>query len=142
VSKGENIHAGYMSLRVKGTILGFASASAVLGAVFGFPQLLHQKTTVESKREQTAAAMLDTATVPPATEAKKGYALFDHNCAPCHGEDARGDEGPSLYNLTRSDARLKAIIKGGVKGEMPAFARKFTDADVQALLAYLRTLKE
>jgi mono/diheme cytochrome c family protein len=60
----------------------------------------------------------------------------------CHGENARGDEGPNLHNLAKSDARISTIVKGGVKGEMPAFARKFTDADVQALIAYLRTLKD
>ncbi len=75
-------------------------------------------------------------------EPQRGYRLFDHNCAPCHGEDARGDEGPDLHGLRKSDARLTSIIKGGIKGEMPAFAKKFSDSDVQALIAYLRTLKD
>jgi mono/diheme cytochrome c family protein len=67
---------------------------------------------------------------------------FDHSCAPCHGDDARGDEGPNLYDLAKSDARIATIIKNGVKGEMPSFAKKFSDADVQSLIAYLRTLKD
>lgn len=74
--------------------------------------------------------------------AKKGSALFNHNCAPCHGDDARGDEGPSLYDLAKSDARITTILKSGIKGEMPAFAKKFADADIQAIIAFLRTLKE
>ena len=44
--------------------------------------------------------------------------------------------------LTKSDARIATIIKGGIKGEMPSFAKKFTDSDVQALIAYLRTLED
>jgi len=32
-------------------------------------------------------------------------------------------------------------IKRGIKGEMPKFDTKFNDADIQALIAYLRTLK-
>src|SRR6266850_968701 len=75
-------------------------------------------------------------------EAQKGHNLFDHNCAHCHGDVARGEEGPNLYNLRKSDARITAIVKGGIKGEMPSFAKKFKDADIQALIAYLRTLKE
>jgi cbb3-type cytochrome c oxidase subunit III len=75
-------------------------------------------------------------------DAKRGYSLFDHNCAHCHGDDARGDEGPSLYNLAKSDARITTIIKRGIKGEMPSFAKKFSDTEVQALTAYLRTLKD
>jgi mono/diheme cytochrome c family protein len=72
----------------------------------------------------------------------RGRGLFDRNCAHCHGDDARGDEGPSLYNLTLSDARIAKRIKEGVKGEMPKFGSKFNNADIEALTAYLRTLKE
>ena len=72
---------------------------------------------------------------------KAGYRLFDHNCAHCHGDDARGDEGPDLHGLTKSDQRLEKIIKSGIKGEMPAFGKKFSDKDVQALISFLRTLK-
>jgi len=45
-------------------------------------------------------------------------------------------------DLAKSDARITTIIKVGIKGEMPAFAKKFTDSDVQALIAYLRTLND
>ena len=72
---------------------------------------------------------------------EEGHRLFDHNCAHCHGEDARGDEGPDLHDLKKSDARIEKIIKGGLKGEMPQFSKKFTDDEVKALIAYLRTLK-
>ena len=76
-----------------------------------------------------------------ATKESAGYRLFDHNCAHCHGDDARGDEGPDLHDLRKNDERLQKIIKGGIKGEMPAFGKKFSDADVEALIAFLRTLK-
>jgi mono/diheme cytochrome c family protein len=74
-------------------------------------------------------------------KAAAGYRLFDHNCAHCHGDDARGDEGPDLHDLRKSDEKLQKIIKGGIKGEMPAFGKKFSDADVESLIAFLRTLK-
>jgi mono/diheme cytochrome c family protein len=62
------------------------------------------------------------------------------NCAHCHGSDARGDEGPDLHGVAKSDARVSSIIKNGIQGDMPKFDAKLTDTDVQALLALLRSL--
>src|SRR5512138_518692 len=79
---------------------------------------------------------------PPPTAANtsgnaaQGRILFSRNCAHCHGDDARGDEGPSLYNLELSDTRIAKRIKEGIKGEMPRFANKFGDGDIKALTAY------
>ena len=70
----------------------------------------------------------------------QGRHLFLMNCAHCHGDDARGDEGPDLHNLHRSDARIHEVITAGIKGEMPSFGKKLGDPDVQHLIAYLRTL--
>lgn len=69
-----------------------------------------------------------------------GRSLFLKNCAHCHGDDARGDEGPDLHGLRRSDERLARRIRNGIKGEMPAFGEKFNDDDVRALVAFLHTL--
>jgi mono/diheme cytochrome c family protein len=131
-----------MSIEVKGLLLGLAAALGLLGVTFGLSPLIQPKKPADANREPQANAVSVTSTNFLQGEAKRGYSLFDHSCAPCHGDDARGDEGPSLYNLTKSDARITTIIKGGVKGEMPSFAKKFSDADVQALIAYLRTLKD
>jgi len=81
--------------------------------------------------------------IPPAgTVANKGYKLFMHNCAHCHGADARGDEGPDLHGVTKSDPRIASIIKNGIKGEMPKFGAKLTDDDVCALITFVRSLKD
>jgi mono/diheme cytochrome c family protein len=95
---------------------------------------------VASPRDQ-ALNTLSAAGPAPEGEPRRGRSLFDRNCAHCHGNDARGDEGPSLHNLTLSDARIAKRIKDGIKGEMPRFGAKLNDADVEALIAYLRTLK-
>ena len=73
-------------------------------------------------------------------DATQGRHLFLMNCAHCHGDDARGDEGPDLHELHRSDARIHEVITAGIKGEMPSFGKKLGDPDVQHLIAYLRTL--
>ena len=131
-----------MSIELKGLLLGLAAALGLLGVTFGLSPLFQPNKAADANREQQANAVSVASRDVLQGDAKRGYGLFDRSCAPCHGDDARGDEGPSLYNLAKSDARITAIIKGGVKGEMPSFAKKFNDADVQALIAYLRTLKD
>jgi mono/diheme cytochrome c family protein len=74
-------------------------------------------------------------------DATQGRHLFLMNCAHCHGDDARGDEGPDLYNLHKSDVRIHQVITGGIKGEMPSFAKKLGDSEIRQLTAYLRTLR-
>ncbi len=119
-----------------------AAALAVLGMVFGVAFLPHGRSAIKSKRDQRSQPVAADVTVRLSPEAQRGYKLFDYNCASCHGADARGDEGPDLQNLRLSDERIAKRIRDGVKGEMPRFGTKFKPADVQALLAYLRTLKE
>jgi mono/diheme cytochrome c family protein len=131
-----------MSIEVKGLLLGLAASLGLLGVTFGLSPLFQPKKAADANQERHASAVSVTPTAVLAGDPKRGYSLFDHSCAQCHGDDARGDEGPSLYNLAKSDARITTILKRGVKGEMPSFAKKFNDADIQALIAYLRTLKD
>ena len=126
--------------KMHGGTTHFPIALVMLGVTFVLPALLQPATAAASKEQSTNIA---SAATSPALEGepRRGHSLFDHNCAHCHGDDARGDEGPSLYDLKKTDARITRIIKGGIKGEMPKFGAKFNDADIQALIAYLRTLK-
>lgn len=96
-----------------------------------------------SSRLADTAGKAQAAMVPQnlTTEAVQGRHLFLMNCAHCHGDDAHGDEGPDLYGLRKTNERIRRQILDGVKGEMPAFAKKLNDDDVRALTAYLRTLK-
>ncbi len=74
--------------------------------------------------------------------ATNGHDLFLLNCAHCHGDDARGtEEGPDLTKTRKSDARIAATIRNGIKGEMPRFDQKLTDADVATLIRFIRSLK-
>jgi mono/diheme cytochrome c family protein len=70
-----------------------------------------------------------------------GQKLYAVNCSHCHADDATGDEGPDLHGLTKSDERIKAIITNGIKGEMPAFGKKLQEADKEALVGFLRSLR-
>jgi len=70
-----------------------------------------------------------------------GRALFLKNCAHCHGADAHGDEGPDLHNLDWTDEQIATRIRNGKKGQMTAFAGKFSPQQITEVIAYLRTLK-
>jgi len=70
-----------------------------------------------------------------------GRELYLLNCAHCHGPDATGDEGPDLHGVKKSNERIASVIKNGIKGEMPKFDAKLSDAETQSLIAYIRSLK-
>jgi mono/diheme cytochrome c family protein len=125
-----------LSLEFKGVILGTISALAAVGIAFAAGKAFLPPPSASSGAGAAIA-------IPPAgTPAHQGYTLFMMNCAHCHGNDARGDEGPDLHGVTKSDARIASMIKNGVKGEMPKFGSKLSDADVQALIAFVRTLDD
>lgn len=73
---------------------------------------------------------------------KSGRALFQQDCAFCHGRDAEGGEtGPDLTgsSLVQSDVhgdKISPVVRQGrpTKG-MPAF--RLGDADMQAIVAFL-----
>jgi mono/diheme cytochrome c family protein len=125
-----------LSIERKGILLATVSGLAAIGVAFAAGEIIRPKQAAESP----ATASL---VVPPnGTQAHQGYALFLMNCAHCHGSDARGDEGPDLHGVTKSDARISSLIKNGIKGEMPKFGEKLSDTDVKALIAFVRSLKE
>ena len=89
-----------------------------------------------------------------AADAKTNWA---NNCAQCHGPTGKGDTkmGKVLNaaDLTDpkkqasfTDAQATTAIKDGIKQNgkttMKAFAGKLTDAEIKALVAYIRTLKK
>ena len=112
------------------------TAFALFAVVSGLSSLLKPGTAIPAA---ATAVPLMAATLD--AEVKQGTSLFARNCAMCHGQDARGDEGPTLYGITKSDAQLSRTLKEGIKGEMPRFGSKLSDGDIASLIAFLHTLK-
>ncbi len=44
-------------------------------------------------------------------------------------------------NTTRSDDFIRYRIRHGKEGAMPAFGSMFSDADIDAIIKYIRSLK-
>ena len=78
--------------------------------------------------------------------------LFAKNCATCHGKDGRAKTFKAKFNHARNltdaswqasvtDERLFNSIKDG-RGHMPAWGKKFSDAEINALVIFVRQLKK
>ena len=116
--------------------LAIVVAAVVVGSILGAATLV--RAAIEKARSESAANGNQPQLSPIVAHGQK---LFAVNCSHCHADDATGDEGPDLHGLTKSDERIKAIITNGIKGEMPAFGKKLQEADKDALLGFLRSLR-
>ena len=93
-----------------------------------------------------ATIMIASAGVGVAADAA---ANWTQHCASCHAKDGSGNTmmgkklGVKDYTKDQgfSDAEATNIIKNG-KGKMKGFKAKLSDADVKALVAYVRSLKK
>lgn len=85
------------------------------------------------------------AATPIKADAARGAVVYKDNCEKCHGTPEAPGEAVQLANpvflATASDAFLRyAIANGRPTTKMIAFAGTLPDADLDAVVAYLRTL--
>lgn len=83
---------------------------------------------------------------------KSARELYAQNCARCHGADGAGEtelgrsfDVPNIadenWQKKHSDQKIsRKIARGG--GAMPAFSRKLSPKEINALVAYVRALKK
>lgn len=68
--------------------------------------------------------------------------LFASTCGFCHSDGGRvAGKGPQLMDTKRSDDFIRNRIKTGKQGAMPAFGSAFTDAQIDEIIKYIRSLK-
>ncbi len=80
-----------------------------------------------------------------------GQASYNAKCAMCHGADGAGNTPvgkamklrslKSPEDVKATDAELFRDTKAGV-GKMHGYAGKLTDAQIQEVVAYIRSLQE
>ncbi len=105
---------------------------------------------------RTFTALLAVATLvsllsAPAHAQSNGAALFHSNCQVCHGADGTGNtqigHALKVANLHSaavvklSNAEIANTIRNG-KSPMPAFGSKLSSPQINALVAYVRTLQK
>ena len=105
------------------------------------------------RRSLIALAVVFTATIasaqaptgPQAAAApsvEEGAQLFVGTCGFCHQDGGRAPgRGPRLADTERSDDFILNRIRLGKEGAMPAYGRAFSDQQLKALVAYIRSLK-
>ncbi len=77
-----------------------------------------------------------------------GEALYKQKCSMCHGADGKGfaaiktpDFTDPKWQASVKDKDIVETIKNGKKGTaMPPFADKLKEEEIQALVAYIRSL--
>jgi cytochrome c6 len=90
----------------------------------------------------TATAPVSAQTPAPASAPADGKALFMKNCAACHQASGKGIPGafPALAGskfVTGDHAEVAAVLLKG-RGGMPDFSENISDADMAAILTYVR----
>jgi mono/diheme cytochrome c family protein len=80
---------------------------------------------------------------------KDGAMLYQVSCVTCHGMDGQGTDFARRWNVpdlssgmvqAKSDDELLSIIKNG-RNQMPPWGGAYSEEQLQALVAHLRTLK-
>ncbi len=126
----------------RSTLIGLLAAAGLAGAIMGGTALL-------SGRHGSAPG-----------PSPGGRALYAEHCAECHGRSGKGD-GPAAAVIGQrlpdfsdaaamrkvDDAFLAAIIKKGGSqfgrsNAMPAWGMKLSDAEIGAIVAYIRSLAQ
>jgi mono/diheme cytochrome c family protein len=72
-----------------------------------------------------------------------GETMFATSCGWCHQSGGRADgRGPKLAGTTKSDDFLAERVRKGKPGAMPAYGSVFSESQIMAIVAYIRTLEE
>jgi mono/diheme cytochrome c family protein len=105
-------------------------ATGLCGYVLGVPVALAAETAAPAAGDA-------------AGQVSRGKSLFvSYGCGWCHEDGGRkAGKCPQLMNTQRDDNFILTRIATGSEGKMPAFGTTLNGADLQALLAYIHSLK-
>jgi len=143
-------------LRDGSLVFDKASGSRILSEVWmpGSDGLLLHSTPKDHRREVLLVTDLST------THSISGKAAYTLTCGRCHGEDGKGDErADKFFNVKiprlsstdvqgKLDAELREVITRGTSTMPPVeidgggFRHRLPSQDVDAVIAYVRTLKQ
>ncbi|MDQ2961566.1 MAG: cytochrome c [Pseudomonadota bacterium] len=131
-----------MRKRLLGAMLALLVAAAFFGSSADAAEMNGPMSSTK-KPEQPALAVPEAqppADPKPALDAEK---LFAGTCGWCHSGGGRAaGKGPKLMDTALTDAEIVQRIKVGKTGAMPSFATAFNEAELQAIVKYIRGLRE
>jgi mono/diheme cytochrome c family protein len=130
-----------MCERFLAALVAVLIANVLGGSVSGAAELNAPMSSTK-KDPATVAPSRDGAPADPAT-ALDVEKLFAGTCGWCHSNAGRtAGKGPQLMGTTLTDAEIIHRIKVGKPGAMPAFGSAFTDDQMQAIVKYIRGLRD
>lgn len=95
-------------------------------------------------RFAAALVLVSTAASAQTSDLEKGKQLFLGMCSRCHGLSGAGGEGPNLNRPVPTNApndeALRAIIRDGIPDRGMPRIRRFTDAELTAMVVFVRSL--
>jgi cytochrome c6 len=91
------------------------------------------------------ASLIAVSLATPLLAQSSGAAIYKAKCQMCHAADGTGNKGMKVPAFTAgaSEAKLIAATKSGVSTstpKMPAYAGKLTDAEINDVAAYVKTI--
>ncbi|MBV9221912.1 MAG: cytochrome c [Methylobacteriaceae bacterium] len=125
---------------MKPCTIAACAAVALLG--LGGPAVTQQSGTPQQPATSDNSPAADQPSAGDGKSTLDVQQLFATTCGWCHTDAGRvAGKGPQLMNTTRSDDYIRNRIKNGKEGAMPAFGTMFSDADIDAIIKYIRSLK-
>jgi mono/diheme cytochrome c family protein len=96
-----------------------------------------------AQQSQSPAAKVEARPPEASPNDIDGPTMFATSCGFCHQDGGRAEgKGPKLAGSKRSDEFIIERIKKGKVGAMPAFRGAFSEGQIIAILAYIRTLED
>jgi len=95
-------------------------------------------TTTSSPSPATSGGSDSSAGGSATTVPRAGAVLFANYCAGCHGNDGKANLAPTVVGVAA--ATVKAVTEEGT-GSMLGFTDRLSSADIDAVVAFVGTLK-
>jgi mono/diheme cytochrome c family protein len=84
----------------------------------------------------------DSGAAPSDPVLARGQEVYQKNCATCHGSKGGGGSGVKLAGVVAARypniADHENVIRNGIQPKMPAWGRKLSDEDIQAVARWER----
>ena len=126
-----------MGFRRENKLLGILAVFLIV-CVYGLAEMRKAKVI----KNEPASSVITDASNASYDAIALGKALFEANCIACHGVNGKlmlsGAKDLSLSQ--KSEAELKNVIRKG-KNAMQAYEKVFTDQEIEALGAYVMSLR-
>lgn len=119
--------------------LAAVKGKSELDAMVAYMQKLGNDIPWRKSAQTTVVGELKNPYLENKTILPEGKALYDKECAQCHGADLKGGTGPSLVKYDEVDAEIFTIIYSGVTDKgMPAFGTTLGKDRVWKVTSFLK----